>query len=335
MTRETLEFAKRLVVENIWRSSNLEGLGTTFSKTEAILDNIPTETKREEVVFIINMKRAWDFLLQNTDYPNCIMLLREYNKIVGENLFYRNGEIGNSNVSTGKSSVVIEKEVHEKIKGLEQIKDIETRALKYFCYVSRAKIFVDGNKRVAQLITNKILLENNIGILQIPINSMEEFKSLLLRYYESGNDGEIINFMKEYCINRINGDIRKQYKKEVGTGFVDVKIESKFEMSKSGVKVFNSALYNLRRLLNSKGITEAELYLDGDNVKLAFNNSKYILYSGNSTLDKFIYKTVELLVDNVPLPLKRVNFYVSDSSLVGGRFSKLKDENGSVDIKLW
>lgn len=64
-------------------------------------------------------------------------------------------------------------------------------------------MFVDGNKRVAQLIANKVLIENNIGIFQIPIEKLEEFKTLLIEFYESGNDVEIIDFMKEYCIRRI------------------------------------------------------------------------------------------------------------------------------------
>ena len=85
-----IEMAKRLLVDSIWKSANLEGLGTTFPKTEAILSNAPTETKSEEVLFVINMKRAWQFLLDNLDSPNNIMLLREYNKVVGERT-YANG----------------------------------------------------------------------------------------------------------------------------------------------------------------------------------------------------------------------------------------------------
>lgn len=37
------------------------------------------------------MKRAWQFLIDNIDYPNNLMLLREFNKIVGDNLFYNAG----------------------------------------------------------------------------------------------------------------------------------------------------------------------------------------------------------------------------------------------------
>lgn len=84
MKDSAIQMAKRLLVDSIWKSANLEGLGTTFPKTEAILANAPTNTRTEEVLFVINMKRAWQFLLDNLDYNNCIALLREYNKVVQE-----------------------------------------------------------------------------------------------------------------------------------------------------------------------------------------------------------------------------------------------------------
>lgn len=201
------EMAKRLLVDSIWKSANLEGLGTTFPKTEAILANAPTTTKTEEVLFVINMKRAWQFLLDNLDYNNCIMLLREYNKIVGELLFNYAGEIRTIPVQIGGTSWEPEIPqtgiIIDMLRGIEKIDDIEIRALKYFCYVARTQMFIDGNKRVAQLITNKILIENNIGIFQIPIEKLEEFKTLLIKFYEAGNDVEIINFMQKYCVRRV------------------------------------------------------------------------------------------------------------------------------------
>ncbi len=64
-------------------------------------------------------------------------------------------------------------------------------------------MFVDGNKRVAQLIANKLLIQNNIGIFQIPIEKLERFRELLIDFYESNNDTDIIEFMKEFCIKRL------------------------------------------------------------------------------------------------------------------------------------
>lgn len=207
MRDTAIEMAKRLLVDSIWKSANLEGLGTTFPKTEAILANAPTTTKTEEVLFVINMKRAWQFLLDNLDYQNCLALLREYNKIVGELLFNYAGEIRTIPVQIGGTSWEPEMPhtgiIINDLEEIEKMEDTELRALKYFCYVARAQMFIDGNKRVAQLIANKVLIENDIGIFQIPIEKLEDFKMLLIQYYESGNDAEIIDFMKEYCVRRI------------------------------------------------------------------------------------------------------------------------------------
>ncbi len=55
----------------------------------------------------------------------------------------------------------------ESINEIEQIEDIELRALKYFCYITRTQ--------------------------------------MLIEYYETGNNTKIIGFMKECCIRRIKG----------------------------------------------------------------------------------------------------------------------------------
>lgn len=207
MKDTAVEMAKRMLVDSIWKSANLEGLGTTFPKTEAILANAPTTTKTEEVLFVINMKRAWQFLLDNLEYRNCIMLLREFDKIVGELMFSYAGEIRTIPVQIGGTSWEPEMPhtgiIMDSIKEIEQIEDVELRALKYFCYIARTQMFIDGNKRVAQLMANKVLIENNVGIFQIPIEKLEEFKGMLIEFYETGDDGKIVGFMREFCIRRV------------------------------------------------------------------------------------------------------------------------------------
>lgn len=202
-----IEMAKRLLVDSIWKSANLEGLGTTFPKTETIPSNAPTETKSEEVLFVINMKRSWQFLLDNLDSYNNIMLLREYNKVVGELFFRNNGEIITFPIQIGGTSWEPElldyTAIIADLQEIDEIADIELKALKFFCFVTRTQIFIDGNKRVAQLIANKILIENDVGIFQIPIEKLEQFKILLIRFYETADDTSIIEFMKEFCIKKV------------------------------------------------------------------------------------------------------------------------------------
>lgn len=202
-----IDMAKRLIVDSIWKSANLEGLGTTFPKTEAIIENAPTETKSEEVLFVINMKRAWLFLLDNLNCENDIAILREYNKIVGNMMFNYAGEIRTFPVYIGGTSwqpdMPQTDNIIQSLKDIDSIEGAERKALKFFCYVTRTQMFPDGNKRVAQLIANKVLIDNNIGIFQIPIEKLEEFKTLLVSFYETNDDRKIIDFMQEFCIKRM------------------------------------------------------------------------------------------------------------------------------------
>ena len=61
-------------------------------------------------------------------------------------------------------------------------------------------MFIDGNKRVAQLMCNKILMQNDIGILSIPYDEIAKFKELLVDFYETSKDEKIISFLMDKCI---------------------------------------------------------------------------------------------------------------------------------------
>ena len=180
MRDSAIAMAKRLLVDSIWKSANLEGLGTTFPKTEAILANAPTNTRTEEVLFIINMKRAWQFLLDNLDYGNNLMLLREYNKIVGELLFDYAGEIRTIPVQIGGTSWEPEMPhtgiIIDRLEKIELTEDVELKALKYFCYVARTQMFIDGNKRIG---THTMLVFLALNGIELDYTQEELFTTIL------------------------------------------------------------------------------------------------------------------------------------------------------------
>ena len=78
------------------------------------------------------MKRAWQFLLDNLDYENSLMILREYNKIVGELLFNYAGEIRTIPVQIGGTSwepkILQTGIIIDMLKNIEKIENIEIRA---------------------------------------------------------------------------------------------------------------------------------------------------------------------------------------------------------------
>ena len=201
----SVSLAKRQVVDSIWKSAGIEGLGTTFPNTERILDNLPVTTTRNEMLFIVNMKRAWDFLLDNIEYPNNLMMLRELNKICMNNLnIYDPGEVRTGIVTIGGSSYVPPipntAVVMENLDKLTQYDNKFEQALDTFCYIARTQIFTDGNKRVGELMCNKVLIENDIGIFSIPYKEIGTFKELLVDFYESNDNKTIKEFFTDKCI---------------------------------------------------------------------------------------------------------------------------------------
>ena len=204
MNNMSISMGKRQLVDSIWKSARIEGLGTTFPNTEKILSNIPVQTRRDEVLFIVNMKRAWYFLFDNIDYPNNISYLRELNKICMEELSYDAGNIRTAPVTIGGTSLVPEIP-HEEIiiNKLNEIAAMDNRlgaALEMFCFITRTQMFLDGNKRVAQLMRNKIMMQYDIGIFSIPYDEIDTFKELLVDFYETNDSDKIKDFFRKKCL---------------------------------------------------------------------------------------------------------------------------------------
>lgn len=61
-------------------------------------------------------------------------------------------------------------------------------------------MFIDGNKRTAVIFSNHYLISNGKGIIVIPAEKTEEFKSLLILFCEGKNHEGIRKFIKQKCI---------------------------------------------------------------------------------------------------------------------------------------
>lgn len=339
---EAVELAKRLLVDSIWKSANLEGLGTSFPRTVAILNNRKVETSKEEVMFIVNMKNTWEFMLENLDYNDCFMFISELNKQVAPNLFYGAGEVRKVNVSIGgtpwKPEIPVESVIYDDIHALNEIKDVELRALKYFCYITRTQIFIDGNKRVAQLMANKVLIENNIGVFQISIEYMNKFKDMLLRFYESNNDEEIVGFMRKYCIVRVNKEECDDEKVDDEFESTDIEIKHPMEFSSEQLCKFSEMLFKLTRMLRKEGINSCNIEVDGYATYLKMESEDNIVTTKEyEDLVRDLQHEVNTVLQNVAnyvlVPIQSVNFKTGSDLFRVGRFVKNK-ENDSKGIYL-
>lgn len=192
---------KRMLIDNIWRAARIEGLNTTIPKTDAILRGIPVETTYEESSFIIGMKRGWDYVLKNLGKDNSLLTVMELheatcNGLVNKAGFLRDGavRISGTNYYPEVPNVDV---VYKDLGEVSLISNPVQRALVIFCYLSRDQLFWDGNKRMAQLMANKVLVESGVGILSIGLSSddMTLFNKLLTDYYLSSDASELCKYL--------------------------------------------------------------------------------------------------------------------------------------------
>lgn len=211
----THDLVYKYLYDCIYSSVKVEGLGMTYPQTLSILEGAPIEgATAKDVLFVINMKRAWKFLEDNKEYPVNVMLLREYNKICGNNLIDGCGELRTGIVHIGGTKYVPPipelSDVVDSVSKITHIPDPVERAIEMFLYISKAQLFIDGNKRVSQLVANHILVSADVGIMRIPDTGVAEFTTALLQHYE-GDSKELRDYLLNKCLIRSSNQEYVEY----------------------------------------------------------------------------------------------------------------------------
>ncbi len=197
---ECIELVKRNIVDCIYSSARIEGIGVTFPDTQKIYDGRSVAGLTiDDINKINNLKHAWQFVFDSIDYPLDFLYLRQLNQIVNTALMSDAGKLREYDVQIGGTSWKPElpdaDRIKEELNTISEIPCVTERAIKMMLYIMRTQMFSDGNKRVAQLAANQILIQNGKGFLEIPENQINEFFRLLIRFYETNDSKEIVDFI--------------------------------------------------------------------------------------------------------------------------------------------
>ncbi len=208
---QNIDFAKRHLVDTIYKQAILEGVVTTFADTENIIEGGKVNNMTsEDILKIVNLKHAWEFILNK----NVILsdtnfaLLCEINKIVEEGFYYSAGKIRSVPVTIGgtnwKPDLPIESIIKEELQEIlsRKMSDID-KSIELLLYTMKKQVFIDGNKRTAVIFCNHYLISKGKGIIAIPAELTEEFKDFLISYYEGKDKEQIKKFIKEKCYMEI------------------------------------------------------------------------------------------------------------------------------------
>ena len=199
-------FAIRNIVDSIYKQAMLEGVATTYSDTETLLNggNV-TNMTANDISKVINLKHSWEFITNKgvLQYPSNYLLLCQINSLVEEGFSVTAGRLRTVPVSIGGTSYIppfpIESAVKEQLEEILKIEDILQRAIKALLFIMKKQLFLDGNKRTAVLFANHILISHGKGLIVIPSEKVSEYKKLLINYYETNEEKNISQFLINYA----------------------------------------------------------------------------------------------------------------------------------------
>ena len=208
---KNIDFARKHLVDTIYNQAILEGIATTLSEIENIINgNKVNNMIVDDILKVVNLKHAWEFILNK----NVILsdtnfaLLCKINKMIEEGFYYIAGKVRNTPViiggTTWKPDLTIESVIKEELEEIfsKELDDID-RAIELLLYTIKKQVFIDGNKRTAVIYSNHYLISKGKGIIAITAELTEEFKDLLIPYYEGKDEKQIKKFIKGKCYMNI------------------------------------------------------------------------------------------------------------------------------------
>ena len=203
------ELISKNLVDLVYNSAYLEGVRVSFVEARAfILEG--TEPKGPRPIGLKKLKNlATAYKLLKTDQylnlPSDLTTLCDLNRIVnGRGVSLEGGRVRREIVSVSGTQYVPPipdpYEVNYSIRDIvEEKKTYVERGLDLYCYLLKTYVFLDGNKRTANLFANQFLLRHGQGIFSIRPEKDDEFISLLIEFFETDQSEKLKSFLYENC----------------------------------------------------------------------------------------------------------------------------------------
>ena len=203
---QSLFLAKKKWDENVYCGMRMENRAVTFPQTQTILNgvNVPG-VQLGDIEAILNMRDAWKYLLGTVDAPVTLAYMCKLNEFIARNEALEWGKLRTGTVAisgTDYQPPIPTRDGAERELAVIMGKDTTAteKALNVFLWGARGQLFWDGNKRTGMTLANKILVSAGAGILTITDGCMEQFNTLLLDYYNTGESETLKRFLYDNAI---------------------------------------------------------------------------------------------------------------------------------------
>lgn len=206
---QSLFLAKKKWDENVYCGMRMESRNITFPQTKTILQgvNIPS-VQLDDIQAVLNMRDAWRFMLSSMSELLTFEYWCKLNEYIARNEALEWGKLRTGSVGISGTDYMPPVPTEEQTRTeLEAILTADTtatsKALEAFAWGARGQFFWDGNKRTSMTLANKILISAGVGFLTITDRHMEQFNTLLVEYYNTGDSERLKDFLYENTIQGI------------------------------------------------------------------------------------------------------------------------------------
>jgi len=199
---------ERLSIDLSWKSSQIEGNTYSLLDTELLLKEQQTAKGKtvEEATMLLNHKKAIDFLVQNPDFFEALKIrdIEDVHSMLVEkldiprNLRKELVRVGGTDYLPLDNEHQIRESVQNACILINSKKNVFEKALLALVLLSYIQAFMDGNKRVARIVANGILMTNKHCPISFRTVDSGDYKKAMLIFYEQNN----LNAFKQIFIEQ-------------------------------------------------------------------------------------------------------------------------------------
>jgi Uncharacterized conserved protein len=199
---------ERLAIDLSWKSSQIEGNTYSLLETERLLKDKQTAAgkTKDEAIMLLNHKDAIDFTVANSDYflSLSVAKIEELHSIlikelgVERNIRTRRVGITGTNYRPLDNEFQIREALQQTCNLINNRESVFEKALFALVLLSYLQAFSDGNKRIARITANALLIANKCCPISFRTVDTIDYKKAMLLFYEQNN----ISAFKQIFINQ-------------------------------------------------------------------------------------------------------------------------------------
>lgn len=206
---DNIFFAKRKLVDNIYKSANLEGIAVIFADTYAFMNNVNTcNISFDDMLKLKGLKDGWEYVINHVNEELTIDFIKRMHFEVCkcESVYplggFRDKVVGITGTSW-RPKLPSECDYEKELKEILNNKNKLERCIDLFCWIGRCQMFLDDKKLVANLVANKEMIKNGQSIIAVPVEKIGNYLTKLTIYYETGDNTKLKEWLYENCIDGV------------------------------------------------------------------------------------------------------------------------------------